>query len=55
MASGISVWIYSGDTDGRIPVTTSRYDINKLQTSVKTPWYPWMYQGEVETLLFIPM
>ncbi|KAJ0801322.1 putative carboxypeptidase D [Helianthus annuus] len=47
MASGISVWIYSGDTDGRIPVTTSRYDINKLQTSVKTPWYPWMYQGEV--------
>ncbi|KAM0028788.1 putative carboxypeptidase D [Helianthus debilis subsp. tardiflorus] len=47
MASGISVWIYSGDTDGRVPVTTSRYDINKLQTSVKTPWYPWMYQGEV--------
>ncbi|KAF5814413.1 putative carboxypeptidase D [Helianthus annuus] len=47
MASGISVWIYSGDTDGRIPVTTSRYDISKLQTSVKTPWYPWMYQGEV--------
>ncbi|KAM0008662.1 putative carboxypeptidase D [Helianthus debilis subsp. tardiflorus] len=37
----------SGDTDGRVPVTSSRYAINKLQTSVKTPWYPWMYQGEV--------
>ncbi|KAL8264604.1 hypothetical protein R6Q59_022734 [Mikania micrantha] len=47
MASGINVWIYSGDTDGRVPVTTSRYSINKLQTSVKTPWYPWMYEGEV--------
>ncbi|KAK9077274.1 hypothetical protein SSX86_005611 [Deinandra increscens subsp. villosa] len=47
MASGISVWIYSGDTDGRVPVTTSRYDINKLQTSVEIPWYPWMHQGEV--------
>ncbi|GJV28185.1 serine carboxypeptidase II-3-like protein, partial [Tanacetum coccineum] len=47
MASGISVWIYSGDTDGRVPVTTSRYSIDKLQTSVKTPWYPWMYEGEV--------
>ncbi|MFS7920572.1 putative carboxypeptidase D [Helianthus anomalus] len=47
MASGISVWIYSGDTDGRVPVTTTRYDINKLQTAVKTPWYPWMYQDEV--------
>ncbi|MFS7920576.1 putative carboxypeptidase D [Helianthus anomalus] len=47
MASGIRVWIYSGDTDGSVSVTTSRYAINKLQTSVKTQWYPWMYQGEV--------
>ncbi|XP_076940713.1 serine carboxypeptidase 1-like isoform X2 [Bidens hawaiensis] len=47
MASGISVWIYSGDTDGRVSVTSSRYAINKLKTSVKTPWYPWKYQGEV--------
>ncbi|KAJ0630389.1 putative carboxypeptidase D [Helianthus annuus] len=47
MTSGISVWIFSGDTDGRVSVTSSRYSINKLQTSVKIPWYPWMYQGEV--------
>ncbi|XP_059650037.1 uncharacterized protein LOC132295764 [Cornus florida] len=47
MGSGISVWIYSGDTDGRVPVTTSRYAIKKLKTSVETPWYPWYTQGEV--------
>nr|XP_043630692.1 serine carboxypeptidase 1-like [Erigeron canadensis] len=47
MASGISVWIYSGDTDGRVPVTTSRYSIDKLQTPVQTSWYPWMYEEEV--------
>lgn len=47
MVSGISVWIYSGDTDGRVPVTTTKYSIDKLQTVVKTPWYPWMYAGEV--------
>ncbi|KAK4477054.1 hypothetical protein RD792_016256 [Penstemon davidsonii] len=47
MASGISVWIYSGDTDGRVPVTTSRYSLNKLGTQVKTPWYAWYNQGEV--------
>ncbi|KAK1431218.1 hypothetical protein QVD17_14517 [Tagetes erecta] len=47
MTTGISVWFYSGDTDGRVPVTASRYAINKLKTSVKIPWYPWMYQGEV--------
>ncbi|MFS7920574.1 putative carboxypeptidase D [Helianthus anomalus] len=47
MARGIRVWIYSGDTDGNVPVTTSRYSINKLKTSVRTPWYPWVYKGEV--------
>ncbi|XP_074346165.1 serine carboxypeptidase 1-like [Apium graveolens] len=47
MSSGISVWLYSGDTDGAVPVTTTRYAINYLQTSVKTPWYPWYTQAEV--------
>ncbi|MFS7920593.1 putative carboxypeptidase D [Helianthus anomalus] len=47
MARGIRVWIYSGDTDGNVPVTTSRYSIQKLNTSVRTPWYPWVYKGEV--------
>ncbi|CAL5329211.1 unnamed protein product [Camellia sinensis] len=47
MASGISVWIYSGDTDSVVPVTTTKYGIDKLQTSVKTKWYPWYLQGEV--------
>ncbi|KAL1534676.1 serine carboxypeptidase 1-like [Salvia divinorum] len=47
MASGISVWIYSGDTDGVVPVTTTRYSMPKLSNTVKTPWYPWYYEGEV--------
>ncbi|XP_075487525.1 serine carboxypeptidase 1-like [Primulina tabacum] len=47
MASGITVWIYSGDTDNIIPVTTTRYSFPKLGAPVKTPWYPWYYQGEV--------
>ncbi|CAI9769923.1 unnamed protein product [Fraxinus pennsylvanica] len=47
MASGISVWIYSGDIDGIIPVTTTRYSMPKLGAPVKTPWYPWGSQGEV--------
>lgn len=40
---------YSGDTDGRVPVTTTRYSMNKLGSPVKTPWYPWYYQGEVRS------
>ncbi|OUZ99791.1 Peptidase S10 [Macleaya cordata] len=47
MTSGIGVWIYSGDTDGRVPVTSSRYAINNLGTSVKTKWYPWYIEEEV--------
>ncbi|CAN4107677.1 unnamed protein product [Withania somnifera] len=47
MQSGIRVWIYSGDIDHILPVTTSRYAIDKIKTPVKTPWYPWFFQGEV--------
>ncbi|XVE70009.1 hypothetical protein DITRI_Ditri10aG0037400 [Diplodiscus trichospermus] len=47
MESGVRVWIYSGDTDGALPVTCSRYAINKLGVPIKTAWYPWYIQGEV--------
>ncbi|KAL6316075.1 hypothetical protein AAG906_015582 [Vitis piasezkii] len=47
MASGISVWIYSGDTDARVPVTSSRYSINTFKLPVKTAWRPWYYNKEV--------
>ncbi|CAI9104370.1 OLC1v1003027C1 [Oldenlandia corymbosa var. corymbosa] len=45
--TGISVWIYSGDTDCNVPVTTTRYAITKMGFSVKTPWFPWYHQNEV--------
>ncbi|KAK6121400.1 hypothetical protein DH2020_044864 [Rehmannia glutinosa] len=47
MATGIGVWIYSGDTDGIVPVTTTKYSMPKLGSLIKTPWYPWYSQGEV--------
>ncbi|CDP18504.1 unnamed protein product [Coffea canephora] len=30
-----------------ILITTTRYAVNKLRISVKTPWYPWYTQGHV--------
>ncbi|XP_002448207.1 serine carboxypeptidase-like 35 [Sorghum bicolor] len=30
MAAGLRVWVYSGDTDGRVPVTSTRYSINTM-------------------------
>ncbi|XP_059633637.1 serine carboxypeptidase 1-like [Cornus florida] len=47
IAGGIRVWIYSGDNDGRCPVTANRYSVNALKLPVKTAWRPWYYNKEV--------
>ncbi|XP_065865138.1 serine carboxypeptidase 1-like [Euphorbia lathyris] len=47
MENDISVWIFSGDTDGRVPVTSSRYSINSMKLPIKTPWQPWYTNEEV--------
>ncbi|XP_058223490.1 serine carboxypeptidase 1-like isoform X1 [Rhododendron vialii] len=39
--SGLRLWVYSGDNDGRIPVTASRYSINTLKLAVKNAWRAW--------------
>ncbi|XP_047172205.1 serine carboxypeptidase 1-like [Vigna umbellata] len=45
ISSGIRTWIYSGDTDGRVPITSSRYSVNALKLPVETTWRPW-YSGD---------
>ncbi|XP_038702804.1 serine carboxypeptidase 1-like isoform X1 [Tripterygium wilfordii] len=47
IASGISLWIYSGDTDAQVPATSSRYAINALKLPIMTAWRPWNSGGEV--------
>ncbi|KQK14876.1 hypothetical protein BRADI_1g19170v3 [Brachypodium distachyon] len=41
MKNNIRVWVYSGDTDGRVPVTSTRYSLNQLQLPVAEKWRPW--------------
>ncbi|XP_038720221.1 serine carboxypeptidase-like 40 [Tripterygium wilfordii] len=38
----------SGDTDGRVPVTSTKYSIKKMKLDVKTLWHPWLIGGEVD-------
>ncbi|KAL5706189.1 hypothetical protein ACHQM5_024390 [Ranunculus cassubicifolius] len=47
MDMGIRVWVFSGDADGMVPVTSTRYSLNKLKLPIKTTLYPWIVQGEV--------
>ncbi|XP_051116587.1 serine carboxypeptidase-like 34 [Andrographis paniculata] len=35
------IWIFSGDTDGRIPVTSTRYTLKKLALNITRDWTPW--------------
>ncbi|XP_059633362.1 serine carboxypeptidase-like 34 [Cornus florida] len=41
IAGGLRVWVYSGDTDGRIPVTSTRLTLNKLGLNTTEEWSPW--------------
>ncbi|KAI9075402.1 hypothetical protein K1719_042652 [Acacia pycnantha] len=43
----LQVWIFSGDIDGRVPVTSTKYSIERMNLPVKTAWRPWFVNGEV--------
>ncbi|XXG60361.1 hypothetical protein AAC387_Pa04g2288 [Persea americana] len=47
VAGGLRIWIYSGDTDGRVPVTSTRYTLNKLGLSIIEDWTPWYNHEQV--------
>ncbi|XP_059435297.1 serine carboxypeptidase-like 33 [Corylus avellana] len=44
---GLKIWVYSGDTDGRVPVIGSRYCIEALGLSLKSPWRSWYHHSQV--------
>lgn len=37
----------SGDTDGRVPVTSTRFSINKMGLKIEEEWRAWFYKKEV--------
>ncbi|KAL3814784.1 hypothetical protein ACJIZ3_016052 [Penstemon smallii] len=47
MSNGLRVWVFSGDTDGRIPVTSTKNSIKHMNIPSKTSWHPWYFAGEV--------
>uniref|UniRef100_A0A0E0HQ08 Carboxypeptidase n=1 Tax=Oryza nivara TaxID=4536 RepID=A0A0E0HQ08_ORYNI len=38
---GLRIWVFSGDTDAVLPVTSTRYSINALKLPTVTPWNAW--------------
>ncbi|KAL1545233.1 Serine carboxypeptidase-like 40, variant 2 [Salvia divinorum] len=47
MAYGLRIWLYSGDVDGNVPVTSTKNTIKELKLPIKTPWRAWYVGGEV--------
>ncbi|KAK7312208.1 hypothetical protein VNO77_35907 [Canavalia gladiata] len=47
VAGGIRIWVYSGDNDGRIPVTATRYTLKKLGLEIVEDWTPWYTSRQV--------
>ncbi|KAF9614321.1 hypothetical protein IFM89_018074 [Coptis chinensis] len=47
IASGLRIWMFSGDTDTVIPVTSTRYDIDALGLPLASPWRAWYDDGQV--------
>jgi serine carboxypeptidase-like clade 2 len=47
IASGLRILVFSGDTDSRVPVTSTKLSINELKLPIETPWYPWVSGDEV--------
>ncbi|XP_076917951.1 serine carboxypeptidase-like 34 [Bidens hawaiensis] len=45
--AGIRVWVFSGDTDGRIPVTSTRLTLRKLGLNIVEDWSPWYTRNQV--------
>ncbi|PWA86957.1 serine carboxypeptidase-like 40 [Artemisia annua] len=46
MENNLRVWIFSGDTDARVPITSTKYSINTMNLPIKTSWHAWSYQRE---------
>ncbi|CAA7399119.1 unnamed protein product [Spirodela intermedia] len=44
---GLRIWVFSGDTDGRVPVTGTRYTMRKLGLKTIQPWTPWYFRNQV--------
>ncbi|CAN1328488.1 Serine carboxypeptidase 24 [Linum perenne] len=47
IAAGLKIWVFSGDTDAVLPVTSTRLSLNHMNLTVKTRWSPWKSGAQV--------
>ncbi|KAJ4899060.1 Serine carboxypeptidase-like 29 [Raphanus sativus] len=47
IAAGLRIWVFSGDADAVVPVTSTRYSIDALKLRPVSPYGPWYIDGQV--------
>ncbi|KAI8567578.1 hypothetical protein RHMOL_Rhmol02G0132900 [Rhododendron molle] len=47
ISAGLRIWVYSGDTDGRVPVLSTRYSLSSLGLPITRAWRPWYHNKQV--------
>ncbi|THG18790.1 hypothetical protein TEA_010234 [Camellia sinensis var. sinensis] len=50
IAAGLRIWVYSGDTDGRVPVLSTRYSLSSLGLPITRAWRPWYHKKQDQQL-----
>ncbi|CAI9087528.1 OLC1v1021612C4 [Oldenlandia corymbosa var. corymbosa] len=50
IAAGLRIWVYSGDTDGRVPVLSTRYSLSSIGLPITQAWRPWYHQKQVNKI-----
>uniref|UniRef100_A0A9I9CIN1 Uncharacterized protein n=1 Tax=Cucumis melo TaxID=3656 RepID=A0A9I9CIN1_CUCME len=45
--AGLRIWVFSGDTDAVLPITSTRYSVDALKLPVIGPWRAWYDEGQV--------
>ncbi|GKB04516.1 serine carboxypeptidase 24, partial [Tanacetum coccineum] len=49
IAAGYKIWVFSGDTDSVVPVTSTRFSLSHLNLTVNTEWYPWCSDSDYDS------
>ncbi|GJN00207.1 hypothetical protein PR202_ga17621 [Eleusine coracana subsp. coracana] len=45
--ANLRVWVFSGDTDDRVPVTSTRYALQKMELATVKAWREWFTSDQV--------
>lgn len=45
--AGLKIWVFSGDADAVVPVTSTRYALAAMKLPIVKPWYAWYHHRQV--------